>query len=74
MLSSCRRCIADDVVGAGVVNNFAHGVGDDGDDVRGCRTGIASRIDRGELGQVIRVTVSVMMQVRSTSMCVCRSC
>ena len=55
LLSSCRRCIADDGVGGGVVAEFAHGVNDGADDVHGCRTGIASRIDLGELGQVIRV-------------------
>ena len=46
VLSLCRRCVADDVVGDGVVDEFAHGVDgdDDVDDVRGCRTGIASRI------------------------------
>ena len=47
VLASCGRCVADDVVGGGVVDEFAHEVdADDGvDDVCGCRTGIASRID-----------------------------
>ena len=39
-----RRCVDDDVVDVSVVDGVAHGVGDDGDDVRGCRTGIVSRI------------------------------
>ena len=43
------------VIGGGVVDGFAHGVGSDGADVRGRRTGIASRIDLGELEQVVRV-------------------
>ena len=32
------RCVDNDVVGDGVVGGFAHGVGDDADDVNGCRT------------------------------------
>ena len=41
------RGVDDDVVGSGVVDGFSHGVGDDADDVNGCRTGIVSCIDRG---------------------------
>ena len=35
-----------------MVDGFAHGVDDGVDDVYGCRTGIASRMDQDDLGQV----------------------
>jgi hypothetical protein len=50
------------------VDAFAHGLDYGVDGVRGCRTGIAWRIDLGELGQVFRVVPVAPMNVQVASM------
>ena len=66
-LSSFRRRVDDCVVSNGVVDEFAHGVDDDGDEVRGCRTDHVAH--RSELEHIVRVAVHPLMQVRLMSMC-----